>query len=514
MEETIAFELAKKQKEISVSEFFSKNKAMLGFDNPQKALFVCVKEAVDNSLDACEEAKILPDITVNVSTVKNGLYSITVEDNGPGILPDKIPPIFGKLLYGSRFHTRKQTRGQQGIGISGAVLYSNLTTGHNAIVESSIGKDKPTYGFEVSIDLHKNQPRFKKLNESFNSRAHGTKIELLVEGIYRRGERSIDSYLEQTVTANPWLTLTYINPDGNKIVYQRSSNELPPEPKEIPIHPHGIEVGELLLFLQMSNHKKLRSFLIETFSRISSTSVEKIGEISGVSLSKKPSKIDLEEVKRLVSAFKKIKIIRPPTDCLSPIGTDLIKKGILRVHDVDFVAKSIREPTVYSGNPFLIECGLGYGGELPKENKVKIFRFSNRVPLLYQEGADVITNTIERIDWRNYGLNQAGGKGIPYGPALLMVHVASVHVPYTSEAKEAIGNITEIAKEIKLGLQECGRQLRIYLSKKRREEKLKERADWVREYVPLIFKKAAEITGEDEPDATPIIHRILGGPLE
>ncbi|MFQ6050231.1 MAG: DNA topoisomerase VI subunit B [Candidatus Hydrothermarchaeota archaeon] len=514
MEGTIAYELAKKQKEISVSEFFSKNRAMLGFDNPQKALFISVKEAVDNSLDACEEAKILPDIIVKVSEVKNGLYSVCVEDNGPGILPEQIPLIFGKLLYGSRFHTRKQTRGQQGIGISGAVLYSNLTTGHGAIVESSIGKGKPTYKFEVSVDLHKNQPRFKKLNESFNSRAHGTRIEILVKGAYRRGERSIDSYIEQTVTANPWLTLTYINPEGKKVVYQRSSNQLPPEPKEIPIHPHGIDVGELMLLLRLSSHKKLRSFLIETFSRISTTSVEKIGAISGVNLSKKPSKIDLEEAKRLVSAFKKIKFIRPPTDCLSPIGPDLIEKGILRVHDVDFVAKSIREPTVYSGNPFLIECGLGYGGELPRENRVKILRFANRVPLLYQEGADVITHTIEKIDWRKYGLNQPGGKGIPHGPALIMVHVASVYVPFTSEAKEAIGNITEIAKEIRLGLQECGRQLRIYLSKKRREEKLKERADWVREYVPLILQKAAEITGEEAPDPTPIIHRILGRPLE
>src|SRR5438045_354539 len=150
--------MAKGQRDISVSEFFTKNRHLLGFDNPQKALLTAVKEAVDNSLDACEEAGILPTLRVQIEETAEGRFKVTVEDNGPGIVKAQIPKIFAKLLYGSKFHRLKQSRGQQGIGISAAGMYGQLTTGRPIIITSKTGKGRPAHRMEVRIDARTNAP--------------------------------------------------------------------------------------------------------------------------------------------------------------------------------------------------------------------------------------------------------------------------------------------------------------------------------------------------------------------
>ncbi|HXV77732.1 MAG TPA: ATP-binding protein, partial [Candidatus Polarisedimenticolaceae bacterium] len=150
--------MASRQREISVSEFFTKNRHLLGFDNPQKALLTAVKEAVDNSLDACEEAGILPDLRIEIEELSEDRYRVAVEDNGPGIVRQQIPKIFGKLLYGSKFHRLKQQRGQQGIGISAAGMYAQLTTGRPLVITSRTSRRAPAHLFHIGIDTKKNAP--------------------------------------------------------------------------------------------------------------------------------------------------------------------------------------------------------------------------------------------------------------------------------------------------------------------------------------------------------------------
>jgi len=145
LEEPIAHRLAQDLKEISVAEFFERNKQILGFDSLHRALLTAVKEAVDNALDACEESEILPDIDVIIQKVDKNEYSVTVEDNGPGVVKKQIENILGRLLYGSRFHAIRQSRGQQGIGISAVVMYGQLTTGRPTRILSKIGPDMPAY---------------------------------------------------------------------------------------------------------------------------------------------------------------------------------------------------------------------------------------------------------------------------------------------------------------------------------------------------------------------------------
>jgi len=509
----IAEELARKQKEISVAEFFEKNKQILGFDSLNRALITCVKEAVDNALDACEEAGILPEIYVKIEEVDKDEYKITVEDNGPGIIKSQIPHVFGRLLYGSRFHSLKQSRGQQGIGISAAVLYSQLTTGKATIITSKIGEGFPAHRVELIIDTKKNYPRIIKEEMIHWEKKSGTRIELFVRGKYvKNRKQSVYEYLRGTAIVNPHAHIIFIEPDGNEIVFERVTEEMPPQPREIKPHPYGIELGTMLKMLKETKAKKIATFLSTEFSSVSISKARDVVRKAGIDENKHPHKITLEEAKAILEAFGKTKLMSPPTDCLSPIGEVLIKRGLRKETmqlSPEFISTDTRQPKVFSGTPFMVETGIVYGGNLPKEERVEILRFANRVPLLYQEGGCVITEAIKNMDWRRYGLEQKGGKGIPYGPAIILVHVASVNIPFTSESKEAIAGVEEIEKEIRLSLQQCARRLKTHLSKKVKKEKAKNKFLLISKILPEIARKCAEILNKPVPPIDNVITQIM-----
>jgi DNA topoisomerase-6 subunit B len=506
----IAEELARNQKAISVAEFFEKNRQILGFDSAPRALITCVKEAVDNSLDACEDGNILPDIFVQIK--KNGeYYQVAVEDNGPGIVAEEVPKVFAKLLYGSRFHVLKQSRGQQGIGISAAVLYSQLTSGKPAKIISKIGPSHKAQYCEVLINTAKNEPEIVRTEEMDWERPRGTRIELEMEGAYVRSRRqSVYGSLKNVAIVNPHARITLVEPDGNVEVFERATEALPKKPYSIQPHPEGMELGELIKLMRYTDRKKLASFLKETFSSIGSITALELCKMSGLDPDRPPGSIDHEEAKRLLAAFKNIKVKSPPIDCLSPIGESLIKAGLEKEYRLDFIATTVRPVAVYSGNPFLVEVGLGYGGELDREGRVEILRFANRVPLVYQQGACAITHATERIPWKNYSLNQPGGDGIPTGPAVLLVHVASTKIPFTSESKDAIADLPEILCEVELGLKETARKLRRYLSRQSALSVRREKEEIIRKILPRIAQKLSDILGQDKPDIGPVVAKIMG----
>lgn len=505
----IAEELAKKQKAISIAEFFEKNRQILGFDSVPRSLLTSVKEAVDNSLDACEESGILPDIFIKIENKSKNLLTLIVEDNGPGIVKEQIPKVFAKLLYGSRFHSMKQSRGQQGIGISAAVLYSQLTSGRPAKIVSKIDKDAPAHYFELLINTQTNEPEILKDKVIDWDRLRGTRIELEMEASYFKGRQSVSGYLKDTAIVNPHARITLIEPDNNKIIFERATDKLPVQPKDILPHPHGIELGTLMKMLRYTECKNTSDFLCESFSRIGAQTAKEICKKAGIKPEIKPKKIALDEAKRLHEAFKTVKIQAPPTDCLSPITEELIRKGLEKEHTVDFIETTTRPAGVHNGHPFQVEAGIAYGGNLSKENKVDILRFANRVPLLYQQGACAITHAVENIKWRNYSLDQPGG-GIPIGPAIILVHVASTHIPFTSESKEAIADVPEIIEEIELALKDVGRRLNLYLSRQDNLLRRREKEEIILKILPRIAKKVGEILEKPTPDITPVVAKIMG----
>jgi DNA topoisomerase VI subunit B len=524
--------MASRRRDISVSEFFLKNRHLLGFDTPAKALVTAVKEAVDNALDACEEAGILPDIRVEVRD-RYGKSRVIVEDNGPGIVESQIARIFGKLLYGSKFHKLSQSRGQQGMGISAAGMYGQLTVGKPMHIISRIAGDELASELYVSIDTAKNRPDIHKKKRLQWDRLHGTRVEIEMEGHYQKGPHSIEVYLKQTAIANPHLTITYQDPRGREVCFARSVDKLPTRPKEIKPHPYGVELGRLIQMLSNTTSRTLLRFLVDEFSGVGKKTALDIIAHTGKQLSGRsyPRHIAHAQAVALYRAIQKTRVSAPRTDCIVPIGEKQLLQGLHKELQAEFYTLTTRPAAVYRGNPFQVEVAIAYGRAAEatmtvedgvrmhkneaqeangaefliarKDEPVRLLRYGNRVPLLYQQSSCAITKAVIQTNWRAYGLHQSKG-ALPIAPMAILVHVASVWVPYTSESKEAIEPYSEILKEIRLGLQQCGRKLAAYLRREVHLRQEDERRAYIEKYLPHIGIALQDILAlsNEERDST------------
>ncbi len=508
----IAEEMGKKQREISVSEFFEKNRHLLGYDNKAKAMLIIVKEAVDNGLDACEEAHILPEIYVGIKETGTEQYEIRIRDNGPGIVKEQVPRIFGSLLYGSKFHRLKQTRGQQGLGISCAVLYSQLTTGTPTSIVSGTG-DGRTHRYQLRIDVAKNRPIVMETSTEEGEPWHGTEVAFVAESTYRENKQSVLEYLKQTAISNPYAEIVFDSPNG-RFEFKRGVDRLPPEPREIMPHIEGVELGVLMRMLAATSARTVHSFLTSEFSRLGKQSANEIMLRAGITreeagstvpdMKLRPSRVTDDQARALIEAVKEVKLVRPPTDCLSPLGVELVESGLVKELNPEFVSAVTRQPEVYRGWPFQIEAGIAFGGSVQEFN---LLRFANRVPLLYQGGVCAMTKAVQETDWRRYGLQV--NKGSIEEPMVVFVHISSVWVPFTSESKEAIANYDVIIKEIKLCLQECARKLSIWLSGKRKKALLSKKKSIFERYAGETADALSLITGERKSEIEEAIVALI-----
>ena len=603
-----ADEMAGQQRDISVSEFFVKNRHLLGFDNPLKALLTTVKEGVDNALDACEEAGITPEVIIEITRVSdlaqggaatlfttaqaevaaeaaaNGSartaaavsavagelrrtaepagsaastapaktgddanrlfqrtlfdgdagaeavqisedeeaaraaketkgakgrkatdppekYVVAIEDNGPGIVPEQIGKVFGKLLYGSKFHRLRQSRGQQGIGISAAGMYGQLTTGKPVRITSRTSKKKPAHYVEVALDLQKNQPDMRAARDVEWDRPQGTRVEIELEAKYQKGQRSVDTYLRATALANPHVTIRYRDPEGTWQVWERATRTLPAEPREIQPHPYGVELGMLLQMLKTTENRKLGAFLENEFSRVSRKSALEICEMAKLTPETWVARVAREEAMHLHEALSKVKLMNPQTDCISPIGEGLLVDSLQREYPNAFLVAKTRPPAVYRGNPFQIEVALAHDPvAMASDQQITLLRFANRVPLLYQQGACAVHKAVVSVPWKkNYGVEQSRG-ALPSGPIVLVVHLASVWVPFTSESKEAVAHYPEILKEIRLAVMECGRLLGAHISKTKRTADAIANRDRIAKFIPKISEALQHILEFDDAE--------------
>lgn len=515
--------IANKQKQISISEFFEKNKHFLGFDTHQRAIITAVKEAVDNSLDACEESRILPEIDVLIRRIEGGKLELVTQDNGPGIPRDSIANVFGKFLLGSRFHAIRQTRGQQGIGITGVVMYSQLTTGSTTTVISKIEAESTAVKVDLALDTKNNRalksneeriPLEEWFEESGMKTHHGLRIRTVMAAKYQRGRQSVHQYLRMTSIVNPHATirLRVIGKEGEIVdegEWIRTTSRLPRPVVEIKPHPHGMQFGTLQRMLKDTKERNVKSFLRKEFEKVSPLVAKKILEHANLDEKRRPSGLPVEAIQSLLAAFMAVKIQSPPVDCLSPIEDLLIKKGLEKAIDSRYAATVTRNPSVSQGNPFQVEVGLVFGGDLPSDGTVELLRFANRVPLMYQQGGCLLTKAIESIDWRRYGLEQTGGKGVPKGPAAILVHLASTNVQFTSEAKEAVSDNEEVFDELRRALFEVGRGLQSHRKRVGQREKSREKFDLINKILPEIASKSSSMLGRETPDLSPIITKIM-----
>jgi len=340
--------------------------------------------------------------------------------------------------------------------------------------------------------------------ETIWEKDHGTRVEIVLTGSYKRGQHSVDTYLEQTAIANPHLHLTYVNPRGEEMVYPNATEELPDETREIKPHPYGVELGLLARMLKDTKCRNLSSFLKDEFCRVGTKTCELILTAANLPSRKNPKRLVQDDIRHLLDAIAATRIASPPTDCLSPIGEDLVMAGLKSGVEAEFYTSVTRPAAVYRGNPFQVEVGLAYGGGLPGDELAKVMRFANRVPLLYQNSACAVSKAVISSNWRSYGLQQSRG-ALPTGPLVILVHIASVWVPFTSESKEAVAHYPEIIKEFKLALQQAGRQLHRHVRRRQREKEANQKAGYIQKYIPHIGDALQEILSLDDPAREDVI---------
>lgn len=544
-----ADKLFKEFKIQSVSEFFRRNAAMLGYTGKLRSFTTLIHEAVTNSLDACEEAGILPYVRVEIEELDTEHYKIIVEDNGPGIPEKFIAHVFGKMLAGTKAHRNIQSRGQQGIGISGAVMFAQITSGKATRVITSTGGEEIIEAW-VGIDVEKNEGKiFKKIKHSNPTGWRGTRIEMEVKDVrYIRSKQGPYWYLKLTAIVNPHAHIEFIEPDGKLIVFSRSSEEVPEPPEEMKPHPKGIMTDDIYRMTKRTTRTTVRTFLIGEFSRISDKKIDELiqyitalrlikgeeeqsvkeqllkrlvnGEVDKIIASfgksgkkvlrevrkimeKPPKKLTWHEAEEIVEAFKYMTFLAPPTHGLRPIGDENIEKGLTGILRPEFVTAVTRSPKVYRGGiPFQVEVGLAFGGEL--SSGLDILRYANRVPLLFDAGSCVITSSARNIDWKRYRVDD-----VDRMPLALLVNVVSVHVPYTSTGKQSVASEEEIYEEIRLAVMEVARRLAKYLGGKHRKLYQAKRRKTFEKYVPEVSRALSILTGISEGEIKEMLVTII-----
>ncbi len=480
-----AEELSQEFKEHSVAEFFKKNKQMLGLYGKVRTLTTIIHEYVTNSLDACEEANILPDIDVKIDELGTEYYEVTVKDNGPGLTEETVGKALGKLLAGTKFHRMMQSRGQQ-------------TTGKPAKVITGTGNGK-VISLELTIDPKRNEPKIgnkKELAKDFR----GVAVQAKFKGIlYRDSEQGALEYLRRTAIANPHAQITFRDPAGQKIKFKRTVDKVPERPKVVKPHPKGLSVDEIVTLAKYTDSKKVVSFLKNDLDRMGQKSVEAIGRKVEFDMNQDPRKITWDEAEQIIKAFKEVDFIAPSGDSLRPIGETQIENSLKSIVEPEFLTVLTRKPQVYAGGfPFQVEVSVSYGGKAGRtvsgpegmEKRLEIMRFANRAPLLFDAGNCAITKAVHSIDWKRYDI-----KDIDKAPVTVLVNFISVHIPYTSAGKQAIADEDEVVEEIRLALMQTGRKAGRYISGKRREKEKQMKRELFYKYIPEIVVALNKLTG-------------------
>ncbi len=487
-------DMFKEFKEHSVAEFFKKNRQMLGFSGKVRSMTMIVHELVTNSLDACEEANILPEIYVEIKELGNEHYLVTTKDNGPGIPENFVGKALGMMLAGTKFHRYIQQRGQQGIGASGCTMFSYITTGQPIKAVSENNGRKKEYG--IQIDLKRNRPVVNRISEEATENHGLTYVAEFKDVKYEKSNKGPFEYIRRTALANPHAQITFKDPFGETSVFPRSVEKNPPKAFEIKPHPLGINTHDLLEFAQHygKDYRKISAFLQGVFSRVSANKVSELKEmIPDVDFEKSPKNMAWDDAEKITKAFQKVKWIAPATDSLVPIGKTQIEASFVNIFNPELLVVTERSPKVYRGGiPFAVEVGIAYGGGVKEAGKKgEVMRFANRVPLLFDISGCAITDVVKNIDWNRYNL-----KDFDEAPIVVLVNFVSVYVPYTSAGKLAIAPEEDIENEIRFAIMEASRGIQKYISGRRKATEIATKKKVVSRYVPQLASDLSSLTGK------------------
>lgn len=489
---------------LPVAEWFRRNREIAGFQNSTRAMYQTVRELVENSLDATEPYGILPNILVSIKPVdeSRGWYSIYVEDNGIGIPGGEIPNVFGRVFYSSKYKI-KQHRGVFGLGLKMVVLYAQSTTNKPIAVRSATIRSDKIYEYKIMIDTTKNEPIIIEQKEYNNKyRWHGTAVKVIIEGNWLNSKKRIEDYLRRTAIISPYAEIIFRGPDM-ELVLKRRTTKMPPPPEEGLPHPKSVDVDTVKQMILENPKLTLMEFLTNNFDGIGEGLAKSFLEWAGLDPNKVVGSLTQEEVTYLAEKLKAYEgWRRPRADWLSPAGAELLEVGARSILGAEAVFAVTRKPSSYSGHPFIVEAAIAWGGQIPPVDKPILLRYANKIPLLYDEGADVARKVVDEFNWQNYKVK------LP-APLAVLIHVCSTKVPYASAGKEAIAEIPEIEEEMRLALRDAARKLRIYLSRKEREMELLNKFISLAKYVDEISYSLNIITGVDKDKLSSSLNKLI-----
>ena len=496
-------------KNLTPSEFFRKNKQMLGFTGKIRSLTIVFHELITNSFDAAEEAGILPEIDIELKRVDKEHYILRLKDNGPGIPEDYVMRVYCSMFAGSKFRNI-QSRGQQGLGCSGCVLLSQMTTGKPAHVISCYKENGEIKGVKMKFQMDvKNNRGILMEREDYPAESTGVCIELQFKEVsYSLAEQGAFEYIRRTMIGNPHAKITFRDPSGHKYIFKRAADIVPVLPKEVLPHPKGVSADDIMTMAQNTDSRRYKSMLTSSLSRMSNKRVDEISELTGIDMNKRPKDLTFPEAEAIVQCFKKMKFMAPPTDGLIPIGSEQIEKGMKQILKPEFVTTITRKPVTYQGGvSFIIEAGLAYGGKsgrvVKEQRKSEIMRFANRVPLTFDAGSCAITEALKSIDWKRYGL-----KDLDNTPLTLFVNIISTQVPYLSTGKQSVSPEPEIVHEIRQSTMKLARKLQKYLRAKKAAKEKEKRSKVFEDYMPVIIEEAAKLGETGVPEYQEVLAKV------
>ena len=488
----------------STAEYFAKNLQQVGFSSPLKAVLTTLKEAVDNSLDACEEAGILPEISVEVRKIGAGssksadLVEITVEDNGPGIDPDDLPKVFGEYLASSKFGRGQCTRGQQGIGISAAVTWAQLTNASGVLVTSKTSRMRKALQATIDVDIKQNKGTVKSKDSIDWDKPHGLRVEFRIDGrIQLNGDGGLLTYLEGTTLVNPHLKIKYKLAENDWVEIDRVSDVVPDVPAPTLPHPHTMKLGEFITHAGLFGKVEFGKFLKTGFSRVSDLTLKDLVKngLPKALLAQPTNKLNEEQLKTAFQVIGKTDLQSPSTRSVLTVGEESMAKSILRLGDVDFFSVVTRKPRIADFKPVVVEVALARFLNRGAENEsIQLLRFANRVPLQFDKSACAITNAVESVNWRSYGLQQSKDS-LPLGPYVFAVSVVSPFIKFKNASKETIDASDELVEEIRRALMQAGQKLSRHIRRENKEADLERKIAHIEQFGPILVDGLVRISG-------------------
>ncbi|MHA1514666.1 MAG: DNA topoisomerase VI subunit B, partial [Candidatus Heimdallarchaeaceae archaeon] len=531
-------------KKMSAAAFFNENRAIAGFGNSMRAVFTSIRELVENGLDAAENRGINPNISIDLRKLSSreinelldvkqykklekhlDFLQLTCTDNGTGVPGHLIADLFGRVLTGTKYGVI-QTRGRFGLGAKMCLLYSMSSVDLPAKIRSRYFMDDITHEMHLMINLEKNEPiimeqrEFLPGDEGYLEEA-GTEISITFTGAWNLAKNSVREYFRQLAIITPYSSFQVKVPgdkegEYDEFIFESVVDDMPPPPQVVKIHPYGCDITQFKAELSANNDKKLKDFLANQFMGVTKEIAEDFFQLLEIDPNKHPNELTSKEIRRIVhegfvKAYQEAKEVKrkrdrvfqfdpPKGTALSPLGAGRLKRGLEKELDPKFAEAISRPPKAYSGHPFVVEAAIGYGGGVTEasqqrganvqDNKI-IYRYANRIPLIFGAGNDVISHVISSIKWNEYGLTRQSD------PLAVTVSLVSTKIPFPETSKEYISIVPEIEEEIRLALQQLGRRLKTFLGRAKRRRREHARLSRFVKSAPIIVENLSQII-EDE----------------